>query len=367
MTAAVAIPSIGLFRDDLESVVERTRAVWESLRSARLFITGGTGFLGKWLTETFVFANRELDLGAELVLLSRDPQRFLHSMPHLRQSDSLSLIEGDVRTFDFPRGVFSHVIHGATEASASLNETSPQTMFDVIVEGTRRTLDFCEACGAQRLLMISSGAVYGRQPATLSHIHEDYLGAPDPLAPASAYGEGKRVAEMLCAMAQARFGLEVAIARCFAFVGPHLPFDRHFAVGNFLRDALDVRPIAISGDGRPLRSYMYAADLAVWLWTILVRGTSGRAYNVGSEHVISIRELALKVAAQTGVTVYPPDTHGNDATNPVSRYVPSTRRATFELGLTTETNLGAAIARTLAWHTERESASEMPSTASIQN
>jgi dTDP-glucose 4,6-dehydratase len=353
MTAAVASPSTGLFRDDLENVMERTRAVWESLRHARLFITGGTGFFGKWLTETFVFANRELDLNAELVLLSRDPRRFLESMPHLRHSDALSFVEGDVRSFDFPSGVFSHVIHGATEASAALNETSPQTMFDVIVEGTRRTLDFCEACGAQRLLMISSGAVYGSQPAKLSHVHEDYLGAPDSLAPASAYGEGKRVAEMLCAMAQDRFGLEVAIARCFAFVGPHLPLDRHFAIGNFLRDALDGRSISISGDGRPYRSYMYASDLAVWLWTIFVRGTSCRAYNVGSEHVISIRELALKVAASTGASVNLPETRGDEATNPPSRYVPSTRRATFELGLTTEINLDAAIARTLAWHTER--------------
>jgi dTDP-glucose 4,6-dehydratase len=215
--------------------------------------------------------------------------------------------------------------------------------------------------------MVSSGAVYGRQPANVSHVHEDYSGAPDPLAPDSAYGEGKRVAEMLCAMAQGRIGLEVSIARCFAFVGPHLPLDRHFAIGNFLRNALDGQSISISGDGRPYRSYMYAADLAVWLWTILVRGASGRAYNVGSEHVISIRELALKVAASTGVSVNLPETRGHEATNPPNRYVPSTRRATFELGLTTETNLEAAIARTLAWHTEPESASETPPTATLQN
>jgi nucleoside-diphosphate-sugar epimerase len=353
MTAAIATPSTGLFHDDLENAVERARAVWEELRGARLFMTGGTGFFGKWLTESFVFANEQLGLGAELVLLSRNPKRFLESMPHLRQCDELSFVEGDVRSFNFSRGAFSHVIHGATEASAALNETSPQTMFDVIVEGTRRTLDFCESCGAQKLLLISSGAVYGIQSASMSHVSEDCLGAPDPLAPTSAYGEGKRVAEMLCAMAHLRCGFDVSIARCFAFVGPHLPLDRHFAIGNFLRNALMGRPITVKGDGRPYRSYMYAADLAVWLWTIFIRGANCRAYNVGSEQAISIRDLAYRIAASVGGKVSMPEQQLVDATDPPGRYVPSTRRAANELGLTIEADLDAAIARTLAWHAER--------------
>lgn len=334
---------------DLEHVL--AHAPWEDLRGARVFITGGTGFFGACLLESFCHANERLSLGATATVLTRDAAGFLARMPHLKSCPGVEYVRGDVRSFADPGGEFSHVIHGATAASAQLNAAAPREMYDTIVQGTRRVLDFAGSCGAQRMLMISSGAVYGVQPPGLSHVPEEFHGAPDSLDVASAYGQGKRTAEFDCALVCHESALEIPIARCFAFVGPHLPLDAHFAAGNFLRDALGGEAIRVGGDGTPLRSYLYAADLAAWLWTLLLRGQSGRAYNVGSDEAVSIAELARRCAALPDPAL--PVNVDREAVPGAlpSRYVPDIGRARRELGLEVRIPLESALGRTYDWLT----------------
>ena len=342
--------SYSLPAEDLDHVLDHTRDAWETLRGERIFITGGTGFFGQWLVESFLWANERLNLDAHAVVLSRRPEAALQRSPQLALHSALSYCAGDVRDFAFPAGTFSHVIHAATEASAKLNEQSPNVMLDTIVAGTRRVLEFADKCGAKRLLLPSSGAVYGRQPPALSHVSEDYTGSPDPMSPASAYGEGKRMAELLCAIHCRENKFDACIARCFAFVGPYLPLDVHFAIGNFLRDALHGGPIQVQGDGRPYRSYLYAADLAAWLWTILFKGISCRPYNVGSDQAISIVEAANAAADLVANKAEVHVAKQADSSTPAPRYVPSIDRAKQELGLDVWIPFSDAMRRTFAWH-----------------
>ena len=167
------------------------------------------------------------------------------------------------------------------------------------------------------------------------------------MEPRSAYGEGKRAAELLCALYHQRHGLETKIARCFAFVGPYLPLDVHFAIGNFIRDAIAGGPIRVQGDGTPHRSYLYAADLAIWLWTILVSGEACRPYNVGSDHSVTIAEVARLVAevAEHRVAI---QIARQPAPGVPQRYVPNTARATKELQLSVRIPLSHGIQKTLA-------------------
>ena len=332
---------------DVDHIIAHTSSVWEELEGARIFVTGGTGFFGCWLLESFAAACDE-GLCASMTVLTRSPEAFSAKAPHLAQHRAIRLLCGDVRTFEFPQGRYTHVIHGATDASARLNRERPLVMLDTILEGTRRTLEFAAAAGVKRFLMLSSGAVYGRQPANMERIAEDFAGAPDPADPPSAYAEGKRAAELLGAIYSQIHHFDFLIARCFAFVGPHLPLNAHFAIGNFIADCLHSRPIAIRGDGTPYRSYLYAADLAIWLWTILARGESLRPYNVGSEEAISIAELAQTVqralGARSPITTAEPPRPGA----PAERYVPSTERARRELRLGERIPLYEAIRRTAA-------------------
>jgi dTDP-glucose 4,6-dehydratase len=328
---------------DLDHVLNHTQGVWDSIRGQNIFVTGGTGFFGSSLLESLVHANAQLGLNARVVVLTRSIAAFTKKAPHLAAARGVEFIEGTVTAFRFPEGQFSHVIH------AAVDYTDPLGLFNSIVEGTRRALEFARHSGARRFLLASSGAVYGRQPPDISHVPETFSGGPDPLLVRSAYGEGKRAAEFLCAAYLEAYEIETTIARGFAFVGPYLSLQGGAAVGNFIGDVLAKRPITIQGDGTPYRSYLYAADLAIWLWTILCRGRPGCAYNVGSDVALTIKELADLVAAvldpATPVRVLGQPQPGK----PAERYVPCVDRAKNELGLESWIDLKDGVRRAAAW------------------
>ena len=337
---------------DLDLVLLRTRPIWEELRGRRLFVTGGTGFFGCWLLETFAWANDRLGLGAEMVVLTRNVENFRKKAPHLASRADIQFHIGDVRDFAFPAGSFSHVIHMAVAATIQQLKENPALAVEIMVKGTERALEFAARCGASKFLLTSSGAVYGPQPPGLPHIPEDYKWVRDR---SNARQEGKVKSEMLCTIAGQRHGIQMKIARCFTFVGPYLELDAGFAIADFIRDAMAGGPIRISGDGTPYRSYLYAADLAAWLWTILLRGASDRPYNVGSGNAITIAETAAEVARaigrNTGVDVAKKPVPGRTA----SRYVPDINRAVSELQLDAWTPLDDAIRTTALWNSQRRS------------
>jgi len=328
---------------DLKHILNHTEFLWEEMRNQNIFITGGTGFFGCWLLESFTWINDQLKLNANALVLSRNPEAFIAKAPHLANHPSVRLMRGDVRSFGFPRGEFKFVIHAATDASAKLNRENPLLMFDTIVEGTKHTLEFARTHKTKKLLFTSSGAVYGEQPLNNMYLHETYCGAPDTMNREAAYGSGKRAAETLCCLS----GVDCKIVRCFAQVGAYLPLDAHYAIGNFIRDMIIARSIQINGDGTPIRSYMYAADLMIWLWTILFKGQPYKPYNVGSDKGISILGLANLVRQEVN-----PNVEINVARKPDSqlrqRYVPSIERARTELGLDIWISLEEAIRRTVA-------------------
>ena len=322
---------------DRQAILAASSGLWEPLRDSQVFITGGTGFVGSWILEAFLAANQALGLGARAVVLTRDKDSFRRRRPHLACDSAMSLLGGDGASCDFPPGRFRYVIHGASDPAASLAAAAAQT---------RRALEFSIACGAERFLLLSSGAVYGAQPADAAYLcEEDFNRMAMPLS--TPYGEAKRQAEALCAEFAAR-SFQTQIARGFAFTGPYLPLDSHFALGNFFGDALAGGPIRLTGDGAVVRSYLYGSDMAVWLWTILLRGQSLRPYNVGSEDAITIGNLASRVAEMFGGTVE----SGREPARPGlsgSRYVPSTARARDELGLKQTIDLEEGLRRMAAW------------------
>ena len=334
---------------DLDAVFNSLKSDWRDLGSARIFMTGGTGLIGRWMLEALTDAQRRLRLDVEVTVLTRDPHAFALKAPHLAANPALRFIAGDILETELSGSSFTHVIHAATDASAELNETDPRRMFDTIVNGTRRTLDLAVACRAKRYFFLSSGAVYGAQAWDITHVAEDWAGGPDPLNPRNAYAEGKRAAEMLCGIYSKQFGLDVVNARIFALLGPMLSLGIHFAAGNFILDAMAKRPIRVQSAGTAVRSYLYIADLVVWLWSILLRAEPGAAYNCGSEHAVSIADLAERINTVLGGAGHEVLGRDDIGWNP-GRYVPSTAKIRRDLGLAETVDLDEAIRRTAHWN-----------------
>ena len=336
--------------EDISLVMRATESLWTELRGSHVLVTGGTGFFGRWMLESLLAANVHFNAGLRATVISRDPAPFLKKMPHLAAERALNWVQGSVakmRPEEFAPRHFDGVIHLATEADSAAAVAAPERAVDVITGGTRRSLDVAVATGARRFLFASSGSVYGRQPADIALLPETFAGRPDLTQTSDAYvisGEAKRQAEFLCAEYASAHGMQAVIARGFTFAGPGLPLDGKFAFGNFMRDALAGRSIVLTGDGTPVRSYLHAVDLTVWLWTMYARGAAGRAYNVGSEQAVTLRELAEMIAGEFGlveVKVLRTPLPGKVP----HRYVPSTARARVELGLCETINLRETIRR----------------------
>lgn len=335
--------------DDLREIRTACHAIWPKLRGAKIFMTGGTGFIGCWFLEIIKYVNLRDQLNIKVTILTRDKKAFAMKAPHLSNSQEFEFLVGDVRDFPCPQGSFTHIIHGATNASADLNDNDPRLMLDTILQGTRQTLELALENNKPRLLFLSSGAVYGQQPWDLTHVPEHWNGGPDCTNSRNTYAEAKRAAEMLCSIYHKQFGIEISIARIFALLGPYLPLTTHFAAGNFIRDAMLGKLVVVEGDGRPCRSYLYASDLIIWLLKLLVVGPPGKAYNVGSNETISILELAESVSNTLGNNDYMVKGARDSGWNP-GRYVPDTSLATRDLGLYKTVSLNDSIIRTALWN-----------------
>lgn len=281
----------------------------------QILITGGTGFFGKSLLKADLFPE-----DTRLFLLSRNGLR-----SKIRCRAKVTPIFGDIRNVDLSGFAFDSVIHAAAPSGGGATD---EEMYSILTGGTSHLIAELQKMGTvKRMLYVSSGAVYGKQ-------EKEYAEETDPLKPVTLYGKGKVEAEQMCLHS----GIPCVIARCFAFAGEFLPKNAHFAIGNFLADLEEKRNIHINGDGTPIRSYLYADDLANWLVALLRNGKTGEAYNVGSEEAFSIRELAELIAARAN----PPlsvEIKGVPTGDKPQRYLPSTAKIRQELNLPVPRNL----------------------------
>ncbi len=334
---------------DLTRAIELTGASLGRLNGKRLLITGGTGFLGTWLIETLAWFNTQCDRACQIDVLTRRPEKFIRKIPHLAGRADIHLLTSDVQHFTGLERTYDFIIHAAAPADPGSHQQEPLQVADTIVEGTKRLLEFTRGQCVESFLFVSSGAVYGIQPPTLSHLPEDYAGGPLIGHPRAVYGEAKRYAEVLCTIHCNHYGIPVRIARPFTFLGPYQDLESGFAITDFLRDGLRGLPLRIRGDGTTLRSYYYASDCIVALLKILLEAPVGHIYNVGSDEPVSILTLAQTVATTLGTQlpiIVEQQPHPDQLP---ARYVPDISLGKTDLGLAVWTDLSTALQNTITW------------------
>ena len=338
---------------DLEEINEKSAADLEEIVNKPLVITGASGFVGTWLTLSWVAAHKKFSGCGQLLITSRNPQSLIPLAKVVNPRSPVTILASDIRNLHIPSDFRNgNLIHAATPASAALNSNDPAAMLKVIIEGQERVL--AEAIRMNnKVLFLSSGAVYGRQPLDVERLTETWEGAPPISDSNSAYHEGKRVAELMGNIAATKQGLHFVTARLFAFIAPFLPLGTHFAAGNFIQDAVNSNQIEIKSGGGSIRSYLYATDLCASLWALQARGQTMRAYNVGSEQEVSIRNLAIEVVNCTNKEAQVM-VNGIDTSENVTRYVPSIERIRKEIGFSQSVPLEQSLSRTSTWLKETE-------------
>lgn len=291
----------GVPLEDLEFMTQVASGDLQALKESHIFLTGCTGFLGKWIIEELLYASSALQLGLVLSVLTRSVERTYGSMPHWGKHKNLRLLEGDVCTWgsEDVQNV-THIIHGANYTNSGEKDWALQHM-TTAYEGTRRMLEMAREQHSLSLLLLSSGAVYGLgHTANTAPFVEQENGADDYLQEPHVYALCKYFEETYTAAYGKKYGIRIPIARLFSFMGKYMPLHQRQALSSFINDVQNDRDIVIQGDGTAVRSYLYAADMVVWLLALLVRGEHGTPYNVGSDEPVAISELAERVVAASG-------------------------------------------------------------------
>ena len=345
-----------MVQDDCAEVVEHGLvSAIEDLQGETILVTGGTGFMGTWIAEMCSYLNDQLSFNIKLILLSENARSFAERVPHLASRPDIILLEQEISTVvELPADV-GFLIHAAATPDNRVHSSQPLKTIRAIVNGTDAVMSAAAFLpNLKQILHISSGLVYGAQQPGVTRISEKSHGiASEPGAITSVYSESKRMAETVCTAHRNQHRLQIVTARPFAFIGPYQRLDRPWAINNFIRDGLMGGPIRILGDTRTVRSYMYPSDMAWWILQILVHGTSGLSYNVGSPHPISLAELAEQIAANFSVTprIVAASARGQDASERiVSRFVPDVTLSRSSLGLELCVDLDTAIKRTIRWN-----------------
>jgi dTDP-glucose 4,6-dehydratase len=285
----------GVIRADLDRIVETCRGELDGLAGSSLLLTGGTGFLGRSLVESVLRFN-EVSPGPPCVMTlpTRRPDLLRSRYGEQVEAGEVVVVEwAEGHAIDPPEHGWDYVIHGAATTDPARFREDPVASLRDTVGMAASIAEVARTSGAKRVVLISSGAVYGDQRTDVAAIPETYVAGPMPATPARTYAEAKRLSEMFFGIT----GLDLGVARVFSVVGPYQDLAAAFAVPDLIRQAAGDGVLRLTSDGQARRSFCYTTDLSAILFKLLLGEPRHTVYNVGCrEGTASIAEVAHTIA-----------------------------------------------------------------------
>jgi UDP-glucuronate decarboxylase len=361
-----------VIRGDLEAICVAAGDELLAMEGKRVLITGGAGFLGYYLVQAPLHWNRHHRRGAPIEVTVLD--NFVRGIPDwlgALRSDDLTVVKHDI-TRPLPSGLApDFVVHAASIASPTYYRKYPIETMDANVNGLRLLLDDAVRRGGSGapvdgFLFFSTSEIYGDPDPGNIPTDETYRGFVSCTGPRACYDESKRYGETLAVNFARVHGVPVTIARPFNNFGPGLKISDGRVIPDFARDVLEGRDIVMLSDGSPTRTYCYVSDAVAGYFKVLVRGTPGEAYNIGTESPeISIRDLADRIVSIAGDlfgyggrVVHRSSADAEYLTDNPNRRCPRIGKARSGLGYEPTVSLDEGLQRSLLWYAAHREAED---------
>lgn len=335
---------------DVNEILEGNIDRLVAMKNKSIFITGASGFVGKWVVELLNHLNSNYQFNVQIFAYSRTIKEQSKAYPEIFNKKNIQLIQGDIKNLTEIDSSVSYVLHLAGSPDSRDHASDPVKVMNDIYIGTNKVLDASIRLDKlSNFTLFSSGLVYGTQPFSAPDITEESFYGLNCSSLNSAYSESKRAAESMAQSYRSLYKIPLTVMRPFASIGPYQSIDRPWAINNFIRDCLFSQPIRILGDEETIRSYMYPSEMAYWTLLALLNPVSGSSFNLGSSDGKTLRTIAQIVEhsfdKRNGIISTVPVHSGL-----LTKFVPSISRFESSFNVKMKINTQTAIEKTIRWH-----------------
>lgn len=279
--------------EDLGLIAARVESLWP--RRKRFLISGGTGFMGRWLVESIFKLESQLKTENEFFIISRRSREIIFQEIPILKNSCFTMIQSNLQDFTKVEGTIHYVIDAASDVALTKAGQSQQINFSNSMEGTKNLLRIAVEKQVEKYLYVSSGGVYANSNGP--QVESNFNPSKDSSGLVQNYNDAKRAAEGLVIKVAGETGLVAQIVRCFSFVGPYV--SSQMAVIQFLQSVIRKKSIELSSPSA-IRSYMHPVDMCVGLFQILLTPAKSIVFNLGSSQPVRLDRLIAEIGKATG-------------------------------------------------------------------